>query len=273
MIRNYSMYFFLCVLFVCAISYGKTNNDDYISKSRPQQGIVLATWNIGHYSNGKKSYSLIGPDQYNEKQRRYKSVIYDSISADIIGINEYSSVFGEDRDGKKGLSSQVLFNKYSYKNEDDKSWICNSIFSNIKVDNVERSLFESSKPFIAKTKKAAIYNYLTADIIIDGEKVKMVYVHLINRESKILKLQINELIFKFRQLKKIVIFGDFNTWNMKAFKKAGYKLANDGSLITFPSKSIAIDNILVKGLIIRDVRVVKTDLSDHYPLICKITAR
>lgn len=235
-----------------------------------KSGIVLATWNIGHYSNGKQSSSLIDPKQYKEKLKGFKRIVYDSLSADLIGINEYSSVITKNKHSKEYLSTKVLFNKYNYKNEGDKSWICNSIFSNFNIFNVERFFYESSKPYISKVKKAALFNYVSADIFIDGEKVKIVYVHLISKEPQIRKLQAQELIEKYKKYRRIVIFGDFNTSNLKPFKDDGYIIANDGSLITFPSKSIAIDNVLVKGLTISDVRVFKTDLSDHYPLVCRI---
>lgn len=43
------------------------------------------------------------------------------------------------------------------------------------------------------------------------------------------------------------------------------------TFLTFPSKRTSLDNIAVKGLEISDVRMVKTKLSDHYPLVCRIS--
>ena len=67
--------------------------------------------------------------------------------------------------------------------------------------------------------------------------------------------------------------GDWNTETYSSLKNAGYIFANDGSLKTFPSKGYALDNIVVKGLEISDVRMIKTDLSDHYPLVCRISLK
>ena len=71
----------------------------------------------------------------------------------------------------------------------------------------------------------------------------------------------------------MIVCGDWNTEIYSLLKNAGYALANDGSLKTFPSKGYALDNIAVKGLEISDVRMIKTDLSDHYPLVCRISLK
>ena len=268
---RYNIVILIMGLFLFASMKVQEPNNEAVTNGSSRREIVLATWNVGHFSNGMKSYSLIEPKQYNDKLKGFRKILYDSLSADLIGINEYSAVFGKNKIGNEALSSEVLFNKYGYKIEGNKSWICNSIFSNINVYNLERFFYKSSIPYIAKVKKAALFNYLSADIVIDGEKVKMVYVHLISKEYKIRSQQIKELIEKYKNYERIIIFGDFNTGNLKAFKDDGYIAANDGSLVTFPSKSIAIDNILVKGLKISDARVIKTDLSDHYPLVCRIS--
>lgn len=257
--------FLILGLFLFASMRMKEPNNETISSSFSKHEIVLATWNIGHFSNGKGPDSSIGPKQYKDKVDGFKKIIYDSLSADIIGINEYSAVFGKNKRGREAFSSKVLFNRFDFKNEGIKSWICNSIFSNINVYNVER--------FFYKNTISSVFNYLSADIFIDGKKVQLVYVHLTSRDIQQRSKQMIELIEKYKDNERIIIFGDFNVrpMFMKAFKDDGYLFANDGSLITFPSKSIAIDNILVKGLKISDVRVIKTDLSDHYPLVCKIS--
>ena len=255
--------FLILGLFLFTSMRVKEPNNETVSSSFSKHEIVLATWNIGHFSNGKGPDSSIEPKQYKDKVDGYKKIIYDSLSADIIGINEYSAVFGKNKRGREASTSKVLFNRFDFMNEGNKSWICNSIFSNINVYNVER--------FFYKNTYSSVFNYLSAEIFIDGEKVQMVYVHLTSKDSQKRKKQIKELIEKYKDYERIIMFGDFNTRNLKDFKDDGYIVANDGSLITFPSKSIAIDNILVKGLKISDVRVVKTDLSDHYPLVCRIS--
>ena len=67
--------------------------------------------------------------------------------------------------------------------------------------------------------------------------------------------------------------GDFNTTDYSKLKIAGYSLANNGSFKTYYKEKWALDNIVAKGVKISDVRIVKTELSDHYPLICHISIK
>ena len=243
------------------------------SRGNKEKGIVVATWNIGHFANGQEPNSLIGPEQYNSKLKAFRTMIYDSISADLVGICEYSSVFGKDKNGRDMLSSNILFNKYANKNEGAKSWICNSFFYNIKLENIEKLFFNCSKTFVHKDPRVALFHYVSADTYIDGERVKVVLVHLVSSQPNLCQLQIEELINKYKIYNKVIMFGDWNTWNWTKFREEGFCLANDGSLITFPSKKYALDNIIDKGLRISEVRVIKTDLSDHYPLVCRISLK
>lgn len=238
------------------------------------QGIVLSTWNIGHFANGKKNHSLINVRDYYVKVKELRAVLEDSIGADVLCINEYSAVLGIDSDLKKRETKRVLLNKYTTKKEGRlMGFSCNSIFSNLRLKNVKEYQFNSSLPFLKETPRAANYYYLCSDLYINGEKVKLICAHTTSSAYKICRAQINELIQKFEAYDKVIMCGDWNTANFSQFKNSGYSMANDGSIVTYPSKSYALDNIVVKGLIISDVRVVKTDLSDHYPLVCRISIK
>lgn len=261
---------FLAIFFLLGSAFiGKAKNK--VKRDKAKKEIVVSTWNIGHFANGKQKETLIKPDQYKTKLKEYRAMIYDTISADIIGINEYSAVFAKNKRNKEIFSSNMLFNKYVYGKEDNESWICNSYFSDFEMTNYKRHTFECSKSFVSKDPRVALFHYVSADTDLDGENVKFVFVHLVSRQPSLCQLQIEELITKYKGYKKVVMLGDWNTWDWSKFKKAGYLLANDGSLITFPSKKYALDNVIVKGLKISDVRVIKSDLSDHYPLVCKIS--
>lgn len=269
--KNYlSGVLFLAILFLLGSAFiGKAKNK--VKRDKAKKEIVVSTWNIGHFANGKQKETLIKPDQYKTKLKEYRAMIYDTISADIIGINEYSAVFAKNKRNKEIFSSNMLFNKYVYGKEDNESWICNSYFSDYELTNYKRHTFECSKSFVSKDPRVALFHYVSADTDLGGENVKFVFVHLVSRQPNLCQLQIEELITKYKGYKKVVMLGDWNTWDWSKFKKAGYLLANDGSLITFPSKKYALDNVIVKGLKISDVRVIKSDLSDHYPLVCKIS--
>lgn len=64
--------------------------------------------------------------------------------------------------------------------------------------------------------------------------------------------------------------GDWNTTNYIFLKKAGYSLANDGSMKTIPYSSTVLDNIAVRGLKIENVNMIETKLSDHNSLVCEL---
>ena len=242
------------------------------SQGKRTHSVVISTWNIGHFANGKNNHSQIKGRDYHAKLKKLNAVIEDSIGADVLCINEYSAVLGVDPNQKERETKKVLLSKYTYKKEGRlMGFSCNSIFSNLLLKNVKECLFNSSLPFLKDVPRAANYYYLCADLYLNGEKVKLICAHTTSGAVKISRAQINELIQKYKGYDKVIMCGDWNIANFSQFTKAGYTMINDGSIVTFPSKSYAFDNILVKGLKISDVRVIKTDLSDHYPLVCKIS--
>lgn len=268
------------VLVVCAgvlyASLHSKNNPD--TKDPPKKlnksEIVLCTWNIAHYYAYGSYKKVIDASIYESKLKEFREVIYDSINADLISLNEYSSVFGYDKDSVEHLASEVLFDGYN-------SWIeggltkhrvgHNAIYSNVRMGNFQKHEFEYNKT--TQYKNSYDYYYLTADLYIRENLVKFVCVYLIyaTKDTSLVQNQIAELIEKYKDEERVVMCGDFNTVDYSRFKKAGYSLANDGSKKTYYKTSKAIDNIIAKGVKISDVRIVKTQLSDHYPLICHIS--
>ena len=260
--------FFLFVLFLLVSTVLSLR---CISQDKRDNTFVLSTWNIGHFANGKKNYSQINGRSFQSKLKRFRDVMIDSIRADVMCLNEYSHVFGVDNFQKEHQSKKVLLNHFKKKKEGKLAgFSCNAIFSNLKVKNVQEHLFESSKPFIEETPRAANYYYLSADLYVNEVLVKLICAHTTSGAKKICRTQIAELIKKYEQYDRVIMCGDWNITDFSQFKKAGFAMANDGSVITFPSKSYALDNIIVKGLLIENVRVIRTDLSDHYPLVCRL---
>jgi endonuclease/exonuclease/phosphatase family metal-dependent hydrolase len=239
-----------------------------------KSSFIISTWNIGHFANGKKDHSLINPKNFQKKLNLYRRLLTDSIRADIVCVNEYSKIFGIDNNQRERQTKSLLFGSFKSRKEGRQvGFSCNSIFSNIRIRNTKERLFRRSEPFIKETPRAANYYYLVSDLYVDGKRIKLVCAHTTSRAIKICRAQIKELIEEFASYDRVIMCGDWNTTNFSQFRKAGYSLANKGSLITFPSKSYAFDNIMVKGLRIDDVRVIKTNLSDHYPLVCRLTVK
>lgn len=262
----------ICLLLISTCLYPFSMN------AKKTNDFVLCTWNIGHFSNGSKPYSLITTSDYINRLDLFRSIIYKEVHPDILSINEYNRVFcGEDTIENKYLTSSLLFDQFENKIIGPYHYwgICNAVFSNLKMKNCRFIYFESHKNTEGDdfTKMRENY-YIESDLYIDGKKVKLVCLHLLF-SWKIAEIyqknQMEELINRYRETKRVILCGDWNTCIYFSLKEAGYTLANNGSLMTFPSKGYPLDNIAVKGLEISDVRMVETKLSDHYPLVCRIS--
>ena len=236
--------------------------------------IVVATWNIGYFSNGVSGRSAIKKTDYKQKLKEYRSFIYDDLRPDIISINEYNRVFmGKDDEKNRYVTSSILFDQFEQKIVGPRKGIRKALFSNRKLKNLQYVYFKGLERV---TGEDSVSYYISANITIGGKKVKLICVHLLfsNKNPGVRQQrQIEELIKKYKRYDRVIMCGDWNTNNYSLLKKAGYTLANDGSLITYPSKKTSLDNIAVKGVRLSDVRVIKTKLSDHYPIVCRITIK
>lgn len=244
-----------------------------------KKSYTIATWNIGHFSNGAKSYSMIDVATYNESLAKYRTLIYDDIRPDVMTVNEYNVVFcGKDTENTPYKTSSLLFDGFNKNVIGSKCLaVCNAIFSKIKMGSPRTVDFVSQKNIEGDDFVRSRENYfIESELKLNGKKVKLVCMHLLF-SSKVDEIyqqkQIEELISYYKNRKRVIICGDWNTEALSSLKDAGYKLANDGSLKTYPLKKSALDNIAVKGLDVSDVRVVKTNLSDHYPLVCRVSLK
>ena len=234
----------------------------------------IACWNIGHFSKGRKPYSVIGKKKFIHSKETLLSVLYNIIQADIICLNEYSEVFCIDKKSKIKKTEDLFFNSYNYREIGPlRGFSCNSIFSQIKIQNTKVCEFEVSKTVSLNMKRAANYYYVECELLIGDVVAKLICAHTISDAHNICQLQIAELLNKYRSCKRVILCGDWNTTDFSQFINAGYTLANDGSLKTLPRlfKSYAIDNILVKGFTVSNTWMVKTTISDHCPIVCRLS--
>lgn len=271
---SYRNLFLLFVLFFgvldCCIAQSKTK--------REKSKIVIATWNIGYFSNGASINSYVKPNEYGSKLAAYRLLIYNDLHPDILSINEYNRVFcGKDNDTNNCVPSSVLFDRYDNLIIGPREGLSKALFSNIKLKKQKFKYFKSHKSIDGDEdiRKRESY-YIAAKVSIDGYSVMLASVHLLFSKkipNAVQQKQIEELITAFSRYKRVILLGDWNTTDYSLLKNAGYHLANDGSLITFPSRKTPLDNIAVKGVEISDVKVVSTSLSDHYPIACCISLK
>ncbi len=275
--RRIFFVFIQCMLIVilcsCSFLVKDTNNSVNTDTNCVELNDVIrfATWNIGHFSNGDYPHSNLKNESYKSIAKQYKDFL-DSLKSDFIFCCEYSYYFTSDN----SVDSLFLFDNYpNYYIGKQKNYSCNAIFSKYKFFNLNENEYENINP--------TDYYYISFDIIIDNINIKVIVTHCaFDFNNSFLELkQYEELVRICDGFEHVIMLGDFNAIHgrdeFKIFSNNGYVLANHGELGDFNtfSKKIdgidnVLDNIIVKGLVIKNVYMIDTSLSDHNPLICEI---
>ena len=237
-------------------------------------GIVVCAWNIGHFAHGGAKNSYITEDNYDFYKEAYDKVV-EEINPDLWSLSEYSSIFGP-KNGTDMEAREVLFNQYPYAYIGNQvSYGCQAIDSFIPYTSVEKYDIESVE---------TTHYYLVWNMVIKGKNVKFVSIHFQwDHESETTESEIaqfTEIVNKFQNDDYVIIAGDFNLKDMSSlsvFKNAGYTCANGGDFGEFRTfynsgnmLNYKLDNIVSKGFLMSDVNVLYRDLSDHYPIYCKL---
>lgn len=245
-------------------------------QAKETNDFVLCTWNIGHFSNGSKAYSLINQNTYEESLLRYRKFIYKEICPDVVCLNEYNYLFCGEENVTNYIASSLLFGDFQANVVGPQyTPICNAVFSNFSIMSHKIRFFESLVNLERDFGLRLNRNYaIEVDLSINGKTIKLVSFHLAysSKYPELLQRhQIQELLNAYKETENVILCGDWNTGKYSLLKEAGYVLANDGTFKTFPSKGYALDNIAMKGLSISEVSMLETNLSDHNPLICRIS--
>jgi endonuclease/exonuclease/phosphatase family metal-dependent hydrolase len=226
-------------------------------------------------------------EEYEEKLPKYRSTINEA-NADIICLCEYNKEMVKVDGGDDILAKDAIFPIYPYYNENSRPSASNynwdAMFSRFPLKNVTRKYF-------ATTLQAGRY-MLIATITMNGKDVKVVATHLDwGGEGSGLEeraAQMAEMVSEFANDDYVILCADYNTSTASeydVFVNAGYTMANHeylGAIVT-STKTAAIDNIIVKGFVIGDVKVFDKynpdidqppygrELSDHSSLVCELT--
>ena len=285
--------------------------DEYYEPSCPQQSIQKISfcfWNIGHFSLGKYYDTFISDQKEDLDYSNYgNSTPYSNYSAqlkrwtqvlneyfpDIIMTCEYSSTFAHNKNGDV-RAVDVVFNKYAYYKIGNlpytSSYMRTAVFSNICLGEAKEVLYPHT------IQSGRYYQVINTNI--GGVPTKLVVTHLdfgaTGQRATYRSEQIQKLITDFSNETHIIICGDFNVSNANeydVFAKAGYTMAVHGifgDIKTYPSSGTevwssngtkkfytnpvsSLDNIIVKGFIMDNVRLVdKKELSDHCGVICDL---
>lgn len=243
------------------------------------QVIRVAQWNIGHFSCGRADDSSILRSQADEAVQKYLALL-SKVDADIISVNEYSPAFTRPDDaGNYLMAAQTVFAEYPCAVEGPKwQYNCNALFSRkMKWHKPQTKIFD-----YAVEKRY----YQQATIRVGGKRVVVVSAHLdwdSGDSGKVYRQrQIREIIERFRNEPHVIICGDWNVDNLseyEPFEIAGFSLANKKipateQLNTWPAgpaPNLPIDNIIVKGLRLSNVRVYNdAELSDHCMMVAEV---
>ena len=249
-----------------------------------KDSIIVMQWNIGHFSRGKHPNSSISDIDYNNKVKEYRQLL-NNVSADVIALCEYSVLFANTTMHPSCYADTLLFSDYTNRfignNGRIRNYSLNAIMSKrglLLPATIEYKANQSATISHTSAIKATDYYYNKTAIELCGHEVTLINTHLAfdTNNPDVAINQIIELIDALSGEEYVIICGDFNTVasSYELFKEAGYSLANEGDIGTFPSSSRVspLDNIITKGLIIHNIFVVKSPLSDHYPIVCTITS-
>ena len=234
---------------------------------------TVATWNLGHFSMGKHRNSDFGDDAYETEAAKFRAYI-DSLGADLLSLNEYSACFTPShpaRELTRDFTTCFEGEQYRYS--------CNALFSKLPLRKFVQNEFVCNRTAVishTKAIEASDYYYITAELSLGDETVTVVSTHLgfdDNLYPDTVNLaQMDELIARFKDEKRILMMGDWNAFHYEYFDRfgdAGYSLGNpEGKILTCIGSRTGrlewpVDNILVKGLSLSDFRALPTSLSDH----------
>lgn len=278
--------FFLSIAISCqkvvknSIDLLRNESYDCLYPSHIEKDVLtIMHWNIGHFSNGSSPYSTIEDKDLKIKVNQYRK-LFDNCLPDFISLNEYSDIIGT-HNGEEYFTRDVIFSQYPYAYIGiQNNYSCNAMISHFPLSQVRYNIFNcNTEAQISHTSiiRSEEYYYLSSTFQWKDKIINFISTHLAfdNNNPEIVKAQIKEVISKFDSCYYVIICGDWNTSpeSYRLFEDNGYQLLNCGKFgqhITFPSSSMYLDNILTKGISILDISIIETDLSDHYPIMCKI---
>ena len=233
---------------------------------------TVATWNIGHLDMGLSPNSRI-PARDAEKWKTDYHAFLNPLDARIMMVEEYNPDFDKERTIR---ARDAIFGGYTHQ------------FEGLGRNGHVNSLF--LKDCVCGTNEIYAYSYryqntnfhfVRADI--DGLETLVVATHLEpdwpTNHVTMRAQQMHELLEAVGDAPRVIIAGDLNidsAAELKPFADAGFEMANDGTLSTWPSwkprPNNGIDNVIVKGFSISNVRVLtNARLSDHCLLVCSLT--
>lgn len=267
--RKVFIAFIISTLCLSTISCNRENYEDDIIDScnknmyeyvgLNKDTLIIAHWNIGHFSLGRSSNTTISENDSNDKLTSYRNLI-DTLNADLIGVSEYNLTF--DTAGRAAYD--LLFNEFPYYYIGPMyAYNCNASFFKFPV--------LLTKSYIFKTAVQNRY-YICTSFLFNNVEVKFIETHLDWNQGEYGNLcrsdQMIILASIFHNDPYVIICADFNTTNTEEFEcftTEGFSIAFDEHSSNGAYKTI--DNVIYKGFRLAEKKLIKDNtLSDH-PLL------
>lgn len=240
--------------------------------------LKIAEWNVGHFAMGTSGDTTIPPEQKDEKQAEYRTLI-NSIGADVFILCENSVNFCTD--GTK--ANDAVWNCFKQINDGPKNgYNMNSVLTN-GLQFVSRKV----NAYVNQDGTGGRY-FIDCKYSIKGREVHIIATHNTWGDKTTAMAQYNELITYCADFDHVILAADFNAgsqWNygMKdvvapLFKAAGFSSAwcdYMGAVDTYPDSEYQpanLDNVFVKGFSVTNSQVIDSsiDLSDHKMITCEL---
>lgn len=255
-----------------------------VRKARTHTPIKLrvAHWNIGHFSLGTASDTIITHEQYPTMRQKWAETI-NGIDADIFLCCEYNANMVNALGGQPVIKAKdAIFSLYPFAHIGSQplnsKYVMCAMFANYRITDVKEVVYDN-------TYVAGRY-YMTGVINFDDTSVHIVETHLDWSENATATAdraaQIQQLIDDFAEYDYVIIAADWNvnggSSEYDVLAEAGYSMVNHGYLgdfNTYPAgnaPSQPLDNIVCKGFAINGIHVVNDNtLTDHCAIYADFT--
>ena len=261
------------LLLIAILLSSSVFNLDAFSGNRQPLKLKVATYNTGHFNQGRLG-GLQGHGKFVKAELNNWKRWISKQSLDIIAVQEWNRYF--DKDSVFVAEDEILkpFYNNTYWGKETR-WIHNGIATNYTLENIHQVDWHGD------------YYAVIGDMVVDGVVVKVISTH-IPWQKEWHEESFNNLIELLSKFEYFICMGDMNASDatQKKFIEAGFNMANGGNMGWFTTAQASvtaddyrggvnynIDNIITSSNIkIFNVKAPKTRLNDldHLPVIADL---
>lgn len=186
----------------------------------------------------------------------------DKLNADVLFLNEYNGTI--DQSGNYGTYKSLLSERYNY-----------------FVEGGFHMAIASRYPLSIEVVQLSNRRFLIGRMMFREGDIAIACIHPESgSDEEIVKNRIEDhkkIVNILSEHGKGIVAGDFNSITsdeLDVYRSNDYQIGNYGefgTFVTYPSTKRALDNIVVKGVLMKNYTVVNEQLmSDHYPSVAEL---